>query len=170
MSYLDRLKDFISEMPPYDQPLKPLKPGFGGLGGDPWGRIPENYAKALLGDWHRHLSALDPYDAPDGFTLNCWAVLVHDCWWLYETHASRLVRDGWTAMDLFTVIPSQRGWGGLADRIQGARNVLLDDLAQAHWTRLGLKFSASLGIGEALRGSDARLVWELAKLKKLRYF
>lgn len=121
----------------------------------------EETARMILAEWHRRLSTLDVYEVPDGFDQQRWGTLLHDCWWLYESHASRLVRDGWTAMDLFAVIPMQRGIGGLADRLQGARNVLFDDQSKAHWTRLGVKFSTSRGIGEALRGSDARLVWEL---------
>jgi hypothetical protein len=124
------------------------------------GILDERIAVAKLREWHAHLSKLDVHDPPEGFDQMRWGTLVHDCWWLYETHASRLVRDGWSAMDLLGVLPSYRGWGGLADRLQGARNVLFDDQGQVHWARLGVKFSASRGAGEALQGSDARLVWE----------
>jgi hypothetical protein len=122
----------------------------------------EETARTILADWHRHLSALNVYEPPEGIDQNRWGMLVEDACWLYETHASRLVRDGWSALDLFGVLPSQRGWGGLADRIQGARNVLFDDQGKAHWTRHGVNFSISRGVGEALGGSGARLVWDLS--------
>lgn len=120
----------------------------------------EETARSILAEWHRRLSALDVYEVPEVFEQQRWGMLVHDSWFIYETHASRLVRDGWTAIDLFAVVPLQRGIGGLADRLQGARNVLFDDQGKAHWTRLGVKFSLSKGIGEALRGTHSRLVWD----------
>lgn len=126
------------------------------------GILDDRIAELKLREWFARLSALDVYEPPEDFDQRRWGMLLDDACWLYSTHASRLVRHGWSAMDLFAVIPSQRGWGGLADRIRGARNVLFDDRGQAHWTRLGVKFSASPGIGEALRGSDAQLLWELA--------
>jgi len=122
----------------------------------------EEAARAILADWHRHLSALDAYESPEGLDQRRWAMLLEDASWLYEAHASRLVRDGWGAMGQWAVMPSRRGWGGLADRLQGARNVLFDDQG-AHWRRFGVKFSASPGIGGALCGSDARLVWDLSE-------
>jgi hypothetical protein len=122
----------------------------------------EETARSILADWHRRLSVLDVYEPPEGFDQMRWGTLVHDCWWLHETHASRLVRHGWSALDLFAAMPLQRGWGGLADRLQGARNLLFDDQG-AHWTRFGVKFSTSRGVGKALQGSDARLVWGLSE-------
>jgi hypothetical protein len=124
------------------------------------GILDERIAVVRLREWYAHLINLDVYLPPDGLDQMRWGRLLHDCWWLYETHASRLVRDGWTTMDLFALVPSQRGIGGLADRLQGARNVLFDGQSKAHWTRLGVKFSASRGIGKALLGGDARLVWD----------
>ena len=125
----------------------------------------EETARSILADWHRRLSTLDVYEVPEGFDQQRWGTLLHDCWWLYEAHASRLVREGWSAWGLWAVLPSQRGICGLADRLQGARNVLFDNQGKAHWTRLGVKFSLSRGTGEALRGGDARLVWATIAIK-----
>jgi hypothetical protein len=161
MGYLDELRAFVSDTAPDEVLTKPTKGGSVSFVGRPPRRITEECAKALLSDWHRQLTVLDVYEPPEGFDQRRWGTLVDDCCWLYATHASRLVRDGWSAADLFAVIPSQRGWGGLADRLLGARNVLFDDASKAHWTRAGVKFSTSRGVGEALRGSDARLVWYL---------
>ena len=122
--------------------------------------ISEQAAKALLRDWHGHLSKLERYEPPEGFRIDPWAMLVEDCWWIYSTHCSRLVREGWSVLDLFGVFPHTPGGGGLADRLQGARNVLFTD-DRAHWTRSGVKFWTCRGACEGLEKSGLVLVWEL---------
>ena len=122
--------------------------------------ISEMVARKLLDEWHCYLAALDLHRVPEGFSLNRWAKLVEDCWWLYETHCSALVRDGWSALDLFGVFPMQAGWGGLADQVQGARTVAFDDTGRARWTRLGVKFWTVRGACEGLGVCDIRLVWD----------
>lgn len=119
--------------------------------------------RTTLNALHRRLSALDPYEVPKAFTLNRWASLVHDCWWLYETHCSRLVREGWSAIDLFGVVPGRAGQGGLANRLYGARNVLFDERGRAFWSRHGVRFSTARQACDALADADLRLVWELER-------
>jgi hypothetical protein len=155
--------------PPKDRDSGTVAPKPGHSAGQQAGQsgiLDERIAAAKLREWHARLSQLDVYEPPEGFDKMRWGTLLHDCWWLYETHASRLVRDGWTAADLFLVLPSQRGWGGLADRLQGARNVLFDDRGLAHWRRRGEKFSVGRGIGESLHDGGYRVVWSLRNSRR----
>ena len=160
MSYLRRLKEHISETPPTDQPLKPLKPSSGGLGGNPRGRISEKQARATLRHWHSHLAPLDLHSPPDGFQPNRWAQLVEDSWWLYEAFGSQLAREGWDDLSAWGVLPWRDGGGVLLDRLQGARNLKLSGDGWAYWTSYGVTFSTCRGLGETLISSGLRLIWE----------
>lgn len=122
----------------------------------------EDEARSILRNWHRHLSALDVYEIPEGIDRNRWGVLVHDCWWLYETHASRLVRERWGAADLFGVLPNLPGAGGLADRLQCARRVLFDG-NRAVWSQLGVRSHICRGACEGHGRGGMVLVWELSR-------
>ena len=65
------------------------------------------------------------------------------------------MRNGWTALDLFGVRPGFPQRGGLADLLNGARNLKLSG-GKAYWSHLGAPFSIGIGIG---RGCT--LLWEL---------
>jgi hypothetical protein len=119
--------------------------------------------RATLRDWHRHLSALDFDTAPEGSTLNRWRQLVEDAEYIYTGFGSQLVREGWSVLDVFGVLPWREGGGVLLDRLQGARNLKLDGEGRAFWTRFGVTFSTSRGMGDALASSGLRLVWELGQ-------
>lgn len=109
----------------------------------------------ILREWHRHLSALDDCRTPAGFTLNSWQRACDDARWIYENFASPAVRDGWTAADLFGLWPDKPGWGGIADRLQGSRSLVMD-ADRAHWRAWGQ-------VERFNRGSypDLHPVWEL---------
>lgn len=122
--------------------------------------ISEQVAEVLLDDWHKRLTLLDVYEIPQRIERNRWGQLVLDCWWLYETHASRLVHEGWSLSDLWGLFVNLPGGGGLADRLQSARNVLLDG-DQAMWSRSGIKHLAHRGACDGHERNGMRLVWEL---------
>jgi len=123
--------------------------------------VPPRDPVAILREWHRHLSALDFDTPPVGFTPQRWRQLCEDAWWLYENFASQLVREGWSALDVFGVLPWREGGGVLLDRLQGARNLRLDDGGRAFWTVHSVTLVTSRGMGEHLASSGLVLAWEL---------
>lgn len=163
MSYLDRLKDKIAEKALPDQPPKPPEPSFGGFGGDRPRAISGTQARATLRHWHGRLRALDPYGPPEGFTLNCWVTLVDDAHWLYENFCSQAVRDGWSALDLFGVLPHAVEYGGLVARLRGVRNLKMEG-PKAVWSSWGVRDWTCAGAGDGLVASGIVLLWEVAHL------
>ncbi|MFZ1742503.1 MAG: hypothetical protein WAT93_06590 [Pontixanthobacter sp.] len=79
---------------------------------------------------------------------------------LYENYASRAVRNGWSAHDLFGVLPWHPGWGGLCDRLQGARNLKMDR-DRALWSRRSIRDQTCRCAGDDLLASSLTLIWEL---------
>lgn len=77
------------------------------------------------GAWREALARLDAETPPHGFTPERWRQLLDDARWLADRHGGNAAALGWTASDLFGLDPALNGWGGLADRLQGARNVTL---------------------------------------------
>lgn len=124
--------------------------------------VPTNPARVLK-LWHGKLSALDHLVSPERWTLNRWLDTVDASLWLYETFASQLVREGWTAADLFGVLPTYPGEGGLADRMGNARNLKLMD-GVAHWRTVhGAHKQFPRGGGVDLAKGGLRLIWEMGK-------
>jgi hypothetical protein len=123
---------------------------------------PASNPSATLWEWHSHLAPLDFDHAPDGFTLNRWRQLHSDSWWLYENFASRAVRDAWSASDLFGVFVPHPGWGGLCDRLQGARNLKMAG-PKAIWSHWGVPDWTYIGVGGALISSGLVPIWELQR-------
>lgn len=121
---------------------------------------PVQHPSTALREWHSHLAPLDFTTAPDGVTLQRWRQLAGDSWWIYENFASRAVRDGWSAPDLFGVLISRPGWGGLCDRLQGARNLKMAG-PKAIWSHLGIADCLRIGAGDALVSSGLVPIWEL---------
>lgn len=117
---------------------------------------------ATLRDWHRYLAALDFNTAPAGFALNWWRQTCDDAHWIYEHFASRAVRVGWSAHDLFGILPWHPGWGGLCDRIRGARNLKMEvDGRKAAWSNWGVTDWTCAGAGDQLITSRLVLIWEM---------
>ncbi len=119
----------------------------------------------ILRRWHSHLAPLDFDHAPDGFTLNRWRELRSDSWWIYENFASRAVRDGWSAHDLFGVFVPRPAWGGLCDRLQGVRNLKMAG-PKAIWSRWGVPEWTCIGAADALISSGLVPIWELQRDSK----
>jgi hypothetical protein len=114
----------------------------------------------VLRKWHAHLSRLDPDQPPDGCNA-WWRQAVEDSCWLYENYASRAVRDGWSAHDLWGVMLAHPGWGGLTDRLRGARDLKMDS-DRAAWTVGGVRERFCRGGGDDLR-ADLVLIWEVSR-------
>ena len=109
----------------------------------------------VLRTWHGRLSKLDLASVPDGFTPGSWADLCDDAWWLYETHASVAVRQGWTAQGLWGVRVGYPIGGGLAQYLRTGRKVMLADGA-AFVSLSGVTSRRTPGMGSGLP-----LIWEL---------
>lgn len=112
--------------------------------------------------WHRHLVALNDHRAPGGFPRLRWKQACDDARWLYENFAGRAVRDGWSAHDLFGVLPWHPGWGGLSDRVKGARNLKMES-QRAVWSSWGVPEWFCAGAGDQLVSSGIMLIWELVR-------
>lgn len=116
--------------------------------------VPINPALALR-QWHASLSSVDQFVTPAGWQLDDWLRLTDTAFWLYENHAAYAVRHGWTGLDLFGVRPGYPERGGLADLLNGARNLKLSG-GKAYWSHFGASFSIGIGIGKGCVP-----IWEL---------
>lgn len=115
----------------------------------------------LLREWHTHLSRLDPDRPPDGCKA-WWRQAVEDCWWFYENYSSRAVRDGWSALDQFGVLPHKPTTGGVAVMLQGARNLKMEG-RKAVWSRWGVPDTTCAGMDAHLLSSGLVLLWEVGR-------
>jgi len=61
-----------------------------------------------------------------------WRTLLADARWIARNHGEAAAAFGWSASDLFGLDPVRDGWGGLADRLEGARCLALTAKV-AHW-------------------------------------
>jgi len=115
---------------------------------------------AILRDWHARLRVLDVYAPPEGMDAKRWAQAVDDACWIYTNFASRAVRDGWSALDLFGMHPTVCGGGGLCDRLRSARNLKMD-ADRAVWSWAMDRGTFCRGGGDALAASGVVVIWEL---------
>ncbi len=154
MGYLDELRAFVSENAPDEALTKLTQPSSVGFVGSSEGHIPDN-PSAILRDWHGHLSKLDQFCTPADWTLDAWLKLTDTALWLYEGFAAQAVGSGWTGLDLFGVRPGYPERGGLADLLNGARNLKLSG-GKAYWSHFGAPFSIGIGVGKGCMP-----LWEL---------
>jgi hypothetical protein len=82
-------------------------------------------------NWTAALAAINANRAPASYDPDRWRDLLTNARWLCHYHGPAAAALGWTASDLFGIGPAS-GWGGLADRLEGARNLVLTDRI-AHW-------------------------------------
>lgn len=129
MTYLDKLKEHLSEKHPPREPPKPPKPGLSGFGGSGRGHISPNEAAGLC---RRALASLDPAKPLQGLPAGRWRQLIGDAQWLMDAFAIAALHDGWTVGELFGLWPDKPGWGGIADRLQGSRSLKMT-AERAHW-------------------------------------
>ena len=160
MSYLDKLKARIAENVPHEEPPKPPEPSFGGYGGEPECRISEKAQRERQREWRVQLAGLDPWRPVAGIEGQRWRNLCEDAFWIFEKFGEPAARDNWSGLDLFGVLPVKPYWGGLADRLRGARNLKLVD-GRARWAHMGVPEQWNRGSGLALVSSGLLLMWEL---------
>ncbi len=91
---------------------------------------------ATLSGWQHSFVRLDPCQPPEGFTMRRWQQLYDDSLWILEAHGSHACQNGWTAADLFGLWPDKPHWGGIADRLRGARSLVMD-ADRASWRSWG---------------------------------
>lgn len=115
-----------------------------------------------LREWHAKLEPLAELPAPDGIDPARWRELVCDSWWVYERFCSQAVRDGWSALDLFGVLPWKPSLGGLVARLGGARNLKMAG-QKAVWSSWGVPDWTCIGGGDDLATSGIVLLWELGR-------
>jgi len=120
--------------------------------------VPPVDPATALREWHARLSGLDPLAPPAEFDAGRWGQLVDDACWLYQGFASRAVRDGWSALDLFGVLPARPGWGGLVDRLRSSRDLKMTG-ERAVWTRLGVPDRLCRGAGDGLAKAGCVVLW-----------
>jgi len=162
MSYLDELRSYLAQSDAAEALTKPTKGGSVSFVGSLPERVSDFRAGSILREWHRYLSALDDCYAPDGLKLRQWQTLCDDACWIYENFASGAIRYGWSASDLFGVLPWHLGWGGLCDRLAGARNLKMDDF-KATWSQFGVRDWTCRGAGDDLVSSGLVPIWELGR-------
>lgn len=132
MSYLARLHQLKAEKCPTDLLPKLPKPHSGSFGSNPPRQFSGNSSAATdPAQWAATLSRLDASRPVGGIHPDRWRVLLADARWIARHHAETAAAFGWTASDLFG-IDRLRGWGGLADRLEGARRLAFTARV-AHW-------------------------------------
>lgn len=138
MTYLARLHALKAEKCPTLELTKPTKPqpdaskvGFGSFGSASTRPVSGNCtALADPTAWTVALAAIDASRAPAGFDPDRWRYVLADARWR-RYHGPAAAALGWTASDLFGLaLPN--GIGGLADRLEGTRNLVMTDRI-AHW-------------------------------------
>lgn len=87
-----------------------------------------------------------------GLPVGRWGVLVDDADWLLENFGQQAAADGWSAADLFSVMPGRDGCGGIADRLCGSRSLVMS-ADRAIWRRVvnGEPETFARGLGETVR-------------------
>jgi hypothetical protein len=91
---------------------------------------------ATLRGWHECIGRLDPCQPLEGFPMGRWQTLYDDAVWLLDNFGKLAARDGWSAADLFGLWPDKPYWGGIADRLRGARSLVMD-AERASWRSWG---------------------------------
>jgi hypothetical protein len=118
----------------------------------------EQESLSRLTAWRTGLQSLHPARPLYGLAQGRWGVLVDDADWLFKQYALAADRDGWSAADLFGVLPGHDAWGGIADRLRGSRSLVMTaDVAR--WRRMhsGLSDSFARGSGAMPR---LTLLWD----------
>jgi hypothetical protein len=90
-----------------------------------------------LRGWKRALARLDYRQPIAGIDQKRWANLVDNADWLLAEHGENAARFGWDTADLFGLWPDKPAWGGVVDRLRGARSLLLSADVATWRTRHG---------------------------------
>lgn len=115
-----------------------------------------------LREWHSKLEPLACLPAPECLERERWCELVGDAWWIYERFGSQLVRQGWSALDIFGIVPGETHLGGIIARLYGSRNLKLESI-QAVWSCNGRRDWACVGGADCLGVKGVRALWDLRR-------
>lgn len=96
--------------------------------------VPANPARTLR-EWSAALARVDPRNPLHDLPRLRWGRLIADVEWLLEGFGQQAAVDGWSALDLFGVLPGRDGWGGIADRLCASRSLLMT-ADRASWRRV----------------------------------
>lgn len=119
--------------------------------------VPANPARTFR-EWSAALARLDLKSPLHGLTRSRWGHLVDDADWLLEHFGQQAAREGWSALDLFGVLPGRDAWGGIADRLRSSRSLVMS-ADRAAWRRVinGAPETYARGMGELVKHV---LLWE----------
>lgn len=90
------------------------------------------------------IAELDPGYPLHGLPVDRWRQLLDDAEWLADTFGAQAAREGWTASDLFGRWPGVDGMGGIADRLNSSRSLVLT-ADRAAWRIGGVTFTYNRG-------------------------
>ena len=87
-------------------------------------RIPSLDPISVQREWRGELAKLEDGKPLHDYSPGRWRVLVDDACWLFNEFGDQAAFNGWSTADLFGRWPGHHdGWGGLADRLRGARDL-----------------------------------------------
>lgn len=111
-----------------------------------------NNSSQTLKDWRSSLHRVSLDRAHHGLARARWGQLIDDADWLLEHFGQQVAGDGWSALDLFGVLPGRDAWGGIADRLRSSRSLVMAT-DRAMWRRVvnGAPESFARGLGETVR-------------------
>ena len=104
----------------------------------------------LFEEWGAAIGSVDRYQAPPTYPPAHWLQLCDDAEWLLGTFGEQAARFGWSTADLFGLWPVKPHWGGVADRLRGARSLIMD-ADRSHWRTSGQVERFNRGSYPALR-------------------
>ena len=141
MNYLARLHALKAEKCAIRELTEPTKPrffdppkGFDSFGSYSDAPISEKCdVPANPAAWCTALARLDATRPPAGIALAWWQTVLADALWIARNHGEAASAFGWSASDLFGIMPQLGPTnGGLADRLDGARRLAFTARV-AHW-------------------------------------
>lgn len=160
MSYIDRLNAMHGQKQPRGSLTLPTEPltseevSVVSVGSSGAFVIP----REAFATWRARLARLEPDTPLHALAGQRWSQLLGDAHWLLNHYGPAAARDGWSALDLFGVLPGRDAWGGIADRLQSSRSLVMSaDIAR--WRRFftGTPESFARGAGGLPR---LTLLWE----------
>lgn len=111
--------------------------------------------------WRTGLATLTYSQPPVGVSSMRWGQLLDDAEFIFNGFGEQLAREGWTAHDVFGVLPWLPTGGVLLDRLRGARNLKLDGEGRALWSLSGVMMQTCRGAAESLMLSGLVLLWQV---------
>jgi hypothetical protein len=116
---------------------------------------------AVYHEWRAGLARLAYSQPLSGMAAMRWGQLLEDAEFIFNGFGLQLAREGWSAHDVFGVLPWREGGGVLLDRLSGARNLKLDGEGRAFWSLSGVTMQTCRGAAESLISLGLVRVWDL---------